>query len=178
MGVGIIRPPLVYGPEVKANFLRLLHWIDKEKILPLGAVENKRSVVSVWNLCDLILRLLATPRAACWCLDGVRRSRRLSTPELIRQIATAMSRPRAVARSARRLAAISRACVRPPPASRPLCGSLVVDISNTRTELGWTPPVSLAEGLGVRPVGICLRVSGARWLRTCLHYCRCCRSLQ
>jgi UDP-glucose 4-epimerase len=146
MGVGIIRPPLVYGPRVKANFLRLMRWIDKEKILPLGAVHNKRSFVSVWNLCDLILRLLSASEApsGVWMVsDG----EDVSTPELIRQIAKAMDRrTRMPALPVGVLQFFGYVSGYRPQVDR-LCGSLAVDITNTRTELGWSPPVSLAEGL-------------------------------
>lgn len=146
MGVGIIRPPLVYGPGVKANFLKLMRWVDREKILPLGAVNNKRSFVSVWNLCDLILRLLAGPAAltGVWMVsDG----QDVSTPELIKQIAKAMERrARMPALPVSVLQFLGYLSGHRPQVDR-LCGSLVVDITDTRTELGWSPPVSLAEGL-------------------------------
>ena len=53
----VVRSPLVYGPNVRANFLRLMRWVDKERPLPLGAVKNSRSLVSIWNLCDLLLHV-------------------------------------------------------------------------------------------------------------------------
>ena len=59
----IVRSPLVYGPGVRANFLRLLRWVDKEWPLPLGAIVNRRSLVSIWNLCDLMVHLLGSPVA-------------------------------------------------------------------------------------------------------------------
>jgi len=146
MGVAIVRSPLVYGPGVKANFLRMLRWVDKEWPLPLGAVDNKRSLVSVWNLCDLMLRLLgdSVPAGRIWLVsDG----EDLSTPQLIRRLAAAMDR---------------RARLLPVPVSvlktlggwlgyraqiDRLCGSLVVDIGQTRDELNWSPPESVEEGL-------------------------------
>ncbi len=146
MGVAIVRSPLVYGPGVKANFLRMLRWVDKEWPLPLGAVDNKRSLVSVWNLCDLMLRLLgdSVPAGRIWLVsDG----EDLSTPQLIRRLAAAMDR---------------RARLLPVPVSvlktlggwlgcraqiDRLCGSLVVDIEQTRDELNWSPPESVEEGL-------------------------------
>jgi nucleoside-diphosphate-sugar epimerase len=144
--VAIVRPPLVYGPGVRANFLRLMGWVAKGWPLPLGAVDNRRSLVNVWNLCDLLLRLLTHPEAAdrTWLVsDG----EDLSTAELIRRIAKAMQR-RAIlipvpvgpmymlASLAGRRAEMAR-----------LCGSLVVDSSATCRDLGWAPPVGVDEAL-------------------------------
>jgi nucleoside-diphosphate-sugar epimerase len=146
MRVAIIRSPLIYGSGVKANFLKLMRWVDAEKPLPLNAVQNRRSLVSVWNLCDLILRVVAgpTPCAGLWMVsDG----RDLSTPELVRLLAASMGRRarlfsipvgilRLLAAAAAQRAQVDR-----------LCGSLVVDISSTHAELGWLPPLSVEEGL-------------------------------
>jgi len=146
MGVAIVRPPLVYGPGVKANFLRLMRWIDTEKLLPLGAVDNKRSLVSVWNLCDLILRLLAepVPPNRVWLVSD---DHDISTPDLIRQLASAMDkRVRLLPVPVKFLKFFGYALGYGAQIAR-LCGSLTVDISATRTVLGWSPPISLAEGL-------------------------------
>lgn len=146
MGVAIIRSPLVYGPGVKANFFRLMRWIDKEIILPLGAVQNKRSLISVWNLCDLILRLLAEPTAPAgvWMVsDG----QDVSTPELIRHLANAMNRrARLLPVPVKALEYLGWTCGYRAQVAR-LCGSLAVDITDTRTGLDWFPPVSVTEGL-------------------------------
>jgi len=123
-----------------------MQWIDRQWILPLGAINNRRSLVSVWNLCDLLGTVLRSQQASGKTLmvsDG----EDLSTPELIWRIAHAMDRrarllpiPVSVLRSCGvfvgRLDEIGR-----------LCGSLVVDISRTRTELGWSPPVSVDAAL-------------------------------
>ncbi len=142
----IIRPPLVYGPRVRANFLNLLRWVDRELPLPLAAINNRRSLVSVWNLCDLLGEVLVNPRAAggVWMVsDG----EDLSTPDLVRRVARAMDRRarllpvpmsvlRAFATVAGRRAELAR-----------LCESLSVDTSRTRADLGWQPRVSVDEGL-------------------------------
>ncbi len=145
MRVAIVRPPLVYGPGVKANFLRLMRWIDEEKILPLGAVDNKRSLVSVWNLCDLIIRLLTgsgAPSDVWMASDG----EDLSTPDLVRRLATAMGRrARLLPLPVRVLRFLGHACGYQAQVDR-LCGSLVVDIAKTRLDLAWVPPVSVGEG--------------------------------
>ena len=146
MQAAIVRPPLVYGPGVRANFLRLMSWVDRQWPIPLGAVDNRRSLVSVWNLCDLLLQLLENPAAAgrTWMVsDGDD----LSTPQLIRQIGIAMGRhvrlwpiPIAVLRwggvLTRRESEIAR-----------LCGSLTVDMSSTCRELRWSPPMNIQQGL-------------------------------
>jgi nucleoside-diphosphate-sugar epimerase len=142
----IVRPPLVYGPEVRANFLRLMRWVDSRVPLPLGLVENSRSLVSIWNLCDLVERLLrdSIPRNAVFMVsDG----EDLSTTELIRRIGLAMDRPvklipvpvsvlRVLGALSGRKAEIER-----------LCGTLTVDIASTCSELRWRPPISVDEGL-------------------------------
>lgn len=146
MQFAIARPPLVYGPGVRANFLRLMRWIDRGVPLPLGAVHNKRSLVSVWNLCDLLMRLLVNPAAAnrVWMVsDG----QDLSTPELIRQIASTMGRkPRLLAIPPAFLAVVGTLLGRRGEVSR-LCESLTVDISETRRVLDWSPPLSVEEGI-------------------------------
>jgi nucleoside-diphosphate-sugar epimerase len=141
-----IRPPLVYGPQVRANFLRLMSWVYKGIPLPLGAVVNSRSMVSVWNLCDLIRCSIASdapPAGVLLVSDGLD----LSTPELIRKLAAAMNRPA-------RLMAVPVALLRmggqmlgKSAEIGRLVGSLQVDISATRQQLGWTPPMSVDAGL-------------------------------
>ena len=142
----IIRTPLVYGPGVRANFLRLMRWVDGEWPLPLGAVHNSRSLISLWNLCDLICVALGHARSGghTWMAsDG----EDLSTPDLIRRLASAMGRRsrllpvplallRMMAGAAGRGAELNR-----------LCSSLVVDIASTRAMLEWKPPLTVDEGL-------------------------------
>src|SRR5215469_1888816 len=87
----IVRPPLVYGPGVRANFLRLLRWVENGWPLPLGAIHNKRSLVSVWNLSSLLIALLKHPTVPSHALL-VSDAEDLSTPELIERIGSAMHR--------------------------------------------------------------------------------------
>jgi nucleoside-diphosphate-sugar epimerase len=141
----IVRPPLVYGPGVRANFLRLMRWIDRGWPLPFGALSNRRSLVNVWNLSDLIATLLAYPRAAggVWLVsDG----EDLSTAELARRIGAALQRevrlppvPVAMLRICGALAGRRAEMAR-------LCGSLTVDTAATRA-LPWSAPVAMAEAL-------------------------------
>lgn len=142
----IVRPPLVYGSGVRANFLRLMNWIWKGVPLPLGAVNNSRSLVSVWNLADLIMRL-ATVKDPGGRVFLASDAEDLSTPELIRKLAAAMEKPARllpVPVAALRLAGLLAG--KSPEVSR-LCASLQLDVAATRRQLAWTPPLSVDEGL-------------------------------
>jgi len=142
----IVRSPLVYGPGVRANFLRLLRWVDKEWPLPLGAIENRRSLVSVWNLCDLLVLLLKHPHAPgrIWMVsDG----EDLSTPELVQRLGKAMSRRVRLMPVPVGLLRLIGGLIGQKAEMARLCGSLVVDIESTRRELEWAPPVKLDDGL-------------------------------
>jgi nucleoside-diphosphate-sugar epimerase len=146
MEVVIVRPPLVYGPGVKGNFLRLLNWVTKGVPLPLARVSNSRSLVYLGNLVDALRLCMEHPRAAGQTFlvsDG----EDLSTPELIRHIA------RANGRSARlfpcptsMLEMLGKALGQGPVVER-LLGSFVVDSGKIRRELGWQPPYTLQQGL-------------------------------
>jgi UDP-glucose 4-epimerase len=146
MEVAIVRPPLIYGPGVKANFLRLMRWVDQERMLPFGAIANSRSLVSIWNLCDLVLLLISNPTAPgrVWMVADCESP---STPELIGRMARSMERRERLLRvSPGILKALGSMLGLRAEMSR-LCGSLVVDTSETRRELGWSPPISMDEGL-------------------------------
>ena len=144
--VAIVRAPLVYGPGVRANFLRLMNWVDRQRPLPLAAVDNKRSMVSLWNLCDLLQNLLTNSGAngRVWMVsDG----EDVSTPELIRRIGSAMDRRvRLLPLPVAALQALGVLCGRREEVTR-LCSSLVIDLTDTRAGLRWSPPLSMREGL-------------------------------
>lgn len=146
MEVAIVRPPLVYGPGVGANFLRLMRWVDSGWPLPLGSIRNSRSLVSVWNLCGLLIDLLKNPTssAGTWMVSD---AEDLSTPELIRRIGRAMNRRvRLVPVPAGVLLSCGRLIGRQAEIAR-LCGSLVVDVTRTRVQLGWSPAITVDESL-------------------------------
>ena len=146
MAVVIIRPPLIYGPGVKANFLSMMRWLAKGVPLPLGAIHNKRSLLALDNLVDLILTCIHHPAAAnetFLASDG----EDLSTTELLQRMAAALGK---------------KACLLPVPGFllmwgarllgkqaiiQRLCGSLQIDISKTRDLLDWKPPVRVDEAL-------------------------------
>ena len=144
--VVVLRPPLVYGPGAGANFLRLLRGVEQGLPLPLASVRNRRSLVYVGNLVDAIVRCVDDPRAAGQTFL-VADDEALSTPQLIRALASASRRParlwpfpppllRLVAAWSGRQAEVER-----------LCGSLVVDTGHLKRTLDWTPPFTLAQGL-------------------------------
>ncbi len=145
--VVVIRPPLVYGPGVKANFLRLLRLVDRGVPLPFAGVDNRRSLISVWNLCGLITACLGHPAAAGEVFLASDQ-RDLSTPSLISLIAAAMGRPaRLFAAPVSALRVAARLFGQGAALER-LVGSLQVDSGSASRLLGWAPSVSVEEGLG------------------------------
>lgn len=156
MEVVIIRPPLVYGPGVKGNFATLLRWVAKGVPLPLGAVrQNRRSLVGLDNLVDLIVTCLDHPAAANQVFlasDG----EDLSTTELLERIGRAMGKPTRLLPVPVWALQAGATLLGKRDVARRLLGSLQVDISKTRDLLGWEPPVSVDEGLkrAVAPFGV------------------------
>jgi len=144
--VTVIRPPLVYGAGVKANFDTMMQWVDRGIPLPLGAVNNKRSFVYVGNLVDLIIVAAHHPKAAGEVFvvsDG----EDMSTTELFRRLAGALGRQcRVMPVPATLLKAGATMLGRRDVANR-LIDSLQVDCSRTREILGWKPPISVDHGL-------------------------------
>lgn len=146
MEIVIIRPPLIYGPGVKANFAAMLRWLRRGVPLPLGAIHNRRSLVAVDNLVDLILTCIHHPAAANEIFlvsDG----EDVSTTELLRRLALAMHR-------SARLLPIPASCLRfaarlvgRQDVAQRLLASLQVDMTKTTRLLGWTPPLTLDQGL-------------------------------
>jgi nucleoside-diphosphate-sugar epimerase len=146
MEAAIVRPPLVYGPGVRANFLRLMQWVDAQRPLPLGAIHNRRSLISVWNLCDLLVNLLENPASThgTWLASD---ASDLSTPELVRRIAAAMHKRALLVPVPVTLLRLVGSLTGRSGEVRRLCGSLAVDVSQTSAMLGWVPPLSVDEGL-------------------------------
>ncbi|MFM2429987.1 MAG: hypothetical protein RLZZ511_1200 [Cyanobacteriota bacterium] len=144
--VVIIRPPLVYGPGVKANFLQMLRIIRKGIPLPLGAIRNQRSLVYVENLADAIITAALHPDAANQTFlvsDGSD----CSTPQLIRQLAQSLDRsPRLIPVPVPLLKLIGKLTGKSAAIDR-LTGSLAVDSSKIRQTLNWTPPYTVEQGL-------------------------------
>lgn len=144
--VVVIRPPLVYGPGVKANFQAMMRWLARGVPLPLGAINNRRSMVALGNLVDLILTCIDHPAAANQTFlvsDG----EDLSTTQLLQRMGRALGKPARLIPVPPALLKLGAALLGKPAVAQRLCGSLQVDISKTRQLLGWTPPLSVDEGL-------------------------------
>ena len=144
--VVIIRPPLVYGPGVKANFAAMMRWLQRGVPLPLGAIHNQRSLVALGNLVDLIVTCLTHPAAANQTFlvsDG----EDVSTTELLRRMGRAMGCPARLVPVPASWLKLAAAMVNKQDVAQRLCSSLQVDIAKTRDLLGWRPPLSLDQGL-------------------------------
>jgi nucleoside-diphosphate-sugar epimerase len=142
----IVRPPLVYGPRVRANFLRLMDAVWRGVPLPLGAVEARRSMVYVCNLADALVRCATDPRAARQCFH-VADSDALTVTELVRSLAHHLGKPsRMLPLPASWLRIAGRLTGRSAQVDR-LIGDLQVDASHISQTLGWQPPFSTDEGL-------------------------------
>jgi len=142
----VVRPPLVYGPGVRGNFIRLLAAVDRGIPMPIAGVHNRRSMICVGNLVDALI-LCANHPAAAGKTYLVRDGEDISIPDLVRQMAAALGRParllplpiwllRGLGRLVSRVGTVER-----------LVGSLRVDDALIRSELGWAPGITLQEGL-------------------------------
>lgn len=153
MQVVIIRPPLVYGPGVKANFSALMRAVQRGWPLPLGAVHNRRSLVALDNLVDFIVTCLCHPQAVNQTFlvsDG----HDLSTTELVRGLAHAAGMPARLVQVPVWALQAGAVLLGKGDAVQRLCGNLQVDISKASSLLGWVPPVSMGEGLRRSVVGM------------------------
>lgn len=144
--VVVVRPVLVYGPGVKANFEAMMRSLQRGLPLPLGGVRNRRSLVALHNLVDLIATVLVHPKAAgevFMASDG----EDVSTPDLLRRTAAAMGvRVRLLPIPERLIWILAKLFGKTHVAQR-LCGSLQVDIGKNRELLGWMPPVGIDAAL-------------------------------
>jgi len=140
----ILRPPLVYGPGVRANFLALLKLVDRGIPLPLGSVRNLRSLVARDNLADAILTAIDAPGVAggtFYVTDGAP----LSTPDLIRGLAQTLGRSARLFPFPSALLRFPAALIGRADAADSLLGSLVVDDTAFRVAAGWRPPATAAQ---------------------------------
>lgn len=146
MEVVIIRPPLVYGPGVRANFEALLRAVARGIPLPLGALQNRRSLVALDNLIDLIA-CCVDHAAAAGQTFMVSDGEDMSTSDLIKRTAKAVNCPaRLVPVPVGLLHWLGKLTGKSSAIQR-LCGNLQVDISKTKKMLDWEPPVGVDEGL-------------------------------
>jgi UDP-glucose 4-epimerase len=142
----ILRPPLVYGSGVKGNFRALLRLVASGLPLPFAGIDNRRSLIFIGNLVDLLERVCVHPDAA-GRIFLARDAADLSTPELIRILAAEQGRPARLFRIPRpAINALRRLPIVGPPLFR-LTASLQVDDADTRAVLDWQPPVSVEAGL-------------------------------
>jgi len=150
----IVRPPLVYGPEVKANFLRLLDWVDSGLPLPFASVRNRRSLIYVGNLVDALARLAEHPAARGPFLVGDDES--VSTPELVSRIARVLGKPARLLPAPLALLRVAGIIAGRRDEIRRLTGNLAIDSLRARRLLDWRPPYTLDAGLA----------QTARWFRS------------
>lgn len=146
LDVVIVRPPLVYGPGVKGNLLRLLRWVALGVPLPLGAVQNQRSLVGLDNLVDLLGRCIDHPAAVGQTLlvsDG----EDVSTPDLLRHMAAGLGRSANLLPVPKPLLRLAAYALGKQAEVDRLIGSLQIDIRYTCDLLDWTPPTSVVKGI-------------------------------
>lgn len=144
--VVVLRPPLVYGPGVKGNFLGLMNWVARGLPLPLASIDNRRSLIHVGNLADAVVKACSAAQAAgqlYLMADG----EDVSTPGLARALARALGvQPRLLPCPPLLLRIGAALTGRQGEISR-LTGSLQVDCTKLRRELQWQPPFTLEQGL-------------------------------
>jgi nucleoside-diphosphate-sugar epimerase len=146
MEVVIVRPPLVYGPNVKANFATLMRAVKRGVPLPLGAINNQRSLIGIDNLVDFLITCIDHPLAANETFlvsDG----RDLSVPELVCELANAMGVKAHLLNIPVSALQFFATFMGKRDAVNRLCENLQMDIDKARQLLAWTPPVSIDEGL-------------------------------
>lgn len=146
MEVVIVRPCLVYGPGVGANFLMLMRWLCKGVPLPLGAIQNSRSLLAIDNLCSLLVSCAVHPGATGQVFlasDG----EDISTTDLIRRLGAALGARLRLMPVPERMVRATLALVGRADIGRRLCDSLRVDGSAAQRLLGWHPAVTLEQGL-------------------------------
>lgn len=148
MDVVIVRPPLVYGPGVKANFLSMMKWLNKGVPLPLRNTDNKRSLVFLQNLVDLLWHCTRHPNAAGKTFL-VSDDEDVSTSDLLEGLAEAMNKKARLIYVPRSLIECIAGLIGKKAISDRLYGNLQVDISGTKGALGWVPPFSFKQGLEV-----------------------------
>ncbi|MGN5181998.1 UDP-glucose 4-epimerase family protein [Aeromonas veronii] len=144
--VVIIRPPLIYGAKAPGNFGKLTHAVRHGRWLPLGAIHNQRSFVALDNLVDLIITCVTHPNATNQTFL-VSDDQDISTTQLLEKMSCAVGKyPRLLPMPMSWLRLAGKLTGKQAVIER-LCGNLQVDISHTKTTLGWEPPISLEEGI-------------------------------
>lgn len=148
----IIRPPLVYGPGVKANFQSMMHWLQRGIPLPFGSINNLRSMVSLGNLVDFIATCLFHPEAKNQIFlvsDG----EDISTTQLLRRLSSKLGTPARLFSIPESLIINMAKILRQPAIAMRLCGTLQVDINKQKQLLNWKPPFTVDVGLQIAARG-------------------------
>ena len=140
----IIRPPAVYGPQVKANFLSMLKWVNAGVPLPLGKIQNLRSFVGVRNLVDLIENCVINPNASNKIFNASD-NHDISTTDLLNMIASAMSKKSRLISIPPIFLKFASKLINKPRAYEQLCESFQLDVSETSEDLSWVPPYSMQQ---------------------------------
>ena len=146
MEVVVLRPPLVYGPGVKANFLSMMNWLNKSIPMPFGNINNKRSLVFIDNLVDLIVKVIDHPKAAGQVFL-VSDDEDVSTTCLLKTILKALGNSNLLIPIPAFLLKALLVVLGRRGLSDRLLGSLQLDISKTKKLLDWKPPVSFDQGI-------------------------------
>lgn len=146
MEVVIIRPPLIYGPGVKANFLKMMQWVEKGIPLPLGSITNHRSLLGIDNFLDFIQVCLTHPKAANQTFL-ISDDHDVSTTELLKEIASAMHRPQRLLPIPQFVLEKGLIMLGQGHIAERLCASLRLDIALAKTLLSWKPPYSFKDQL-------------------------------
>lgn len=156
--VTVVRPPLVYGPGVGGNFLRLLQLVRRGIPLPFGAIQNRRSMIYNGNLADALIACAVHPDAAgktYLVSDG----EDLSTPELVRRLAAAMGKPARLVPVPAGVLRLAGALTGKGAEIDRLIGSLRVDTNRIRQDIGWTAPYPASQGVHETVAWFCSRAS-------------------
>jgi nucleoside-diphosphate-sugar epimerase len=146
MEVVIIRPPLIYGPGVKANFLKMMRWVEKGIPLPLGSITNQRSLLGIDNLLDFIQVCLTHPAAVNQTFL-ISDDHDVSITELLKEIANAMHRPARLLPIPQFVLEKGLILLGQGHIAERLCASLRLDVTLAKTLLSWKPPYSFKDQL-------------------------------
>lgn len=146
MELVVIRPPIVYGPNVKGNFLQMMSWVSKGVPLPLGAIHSQRSLVALDNLIDLISVCVEHPAAAGETFL-VSDDEDVTTTQLLKKMGKALGKPARLVAIPQGVLEVFLSTLGKQAITQRLCTSLQVDISKTKSLLGWQPFVSMDEAM-------------------------------
>jgi UDP-glucose 4-epimerase len=144
--VVVIRPPLIYGPGVKGNFLKMMQWVEKGIPLPFGSIKNQRSMLGLDNLISFIEPCLTHPDAVGQNFL-ISDDHDVSTTEILKEIASSMDRQSRLLSIPQHLIEKCLIFFGQRHVSERLCGSLQLDISLAKTRLSWGPPHAFKDQL-------------------------------